>query len=157
MTVEESPYVDQILESLSARLRILETQAATYGLDTPPHIVIEIGQLKEKIEDTRMAHKSIISVQLLAHMEPNERWKRLYDAVWEVEIILYTLQKNIDADRLRLQSRHMEFNTSLQRVMIDSEYQSRTDKRIYIALCTLAALVALLFYLARPRSHSARN
>jgi|ERR1700754_1347383 len=147
MSTEDSPYVDQVLLNLEARLRVLESQAATYGLDTPPHIVVEIEQLKEKIDETKMSHKSIISVQLLARMEPNERWKRLYDAIWEIEIILYTLQKNITADRIRLQARHTEFNTVLQRVLIDSEYDSRAHKRIIAAICVLIVLIAILFYL----------
>lgn len=147
MTTDDSPYVDQVLLNLEARLRVLETQAATYGLDTPPHIVIEIEDLKGKIEETKMSHKSIISVQLLARMEPNERWKRLYDAIWEIEIILYTLQKNVAADRLRLQARHTEFNTALQRTMIDVEYAKRMKAREYAAVALLFVLVAILFYL----------
>lgn len=144
---QESPYVDQILETLAARLRVLEQQAAAYGMDTPPHIVIEIGNIQDKIEETKMANKSIISVQLLQHMEPNERWKRLYDAIWEVEILLYTLQKNTAADRERIQLRHTEFNITLQRTMIENEYYRRIVRVMLVAVFIAYVLIGTLFYL----------
>lgn len=147
MTESDSPYVDKVLDNLTARLRVLEQQAGAYGLDTPPHIVIEIEDIKEKLQETTMAHKSIISVGLLQRMEPNERWKRLYDAIWEVEIILYTLQKNVAVDRIRLQARHTEFNTAIQRVMIESEYMKRNQKRMYYSIAFVIIILTIVLVL----------
>jgi hypothetical protein len=144
---EQGSYVDKILETLAARLNVLELQSAAYGLDTPPHIVTEIEGLKEKIEETRMASKSIISVQLLANMEPNERWKRLYDAIWEVEILLYTLQKNSESDRTRIQNRHTEFNISLQRNIIETEYYRRIVRVLFAATFLAYVLIGALYYM----------
>ena len=144
---ESGSYVDKILETLAARLQVLELQSAAYGLDTPPHIVNEIESLKSKIEETRMASKSIISVQLLANMEPNERWKRLYDAIWEIEILLYTVQKNTEADRMRIQTRHTEFNIALQRNIIETEYYRRIVRYLFFAVCLAYVLIGTLYYM----------
>lgn len=144
--MEITTYVDERLQRLTARLQQLELHAATTGIDTPPHVNIEIDNIRQEIEDVQMSSKSLISVELLQRMEPVERWKRLYEAIWEVEIILHRLQKNTESDRLRTQARHTEFNIANQRATFEIELLKRDQRRIYFILILFGAfaIVALI-------------
>lgn len=142
----DGTYIDQMLQTLTSRLYKLKLQAATYGIDAPPHVSMEIDSIEAHIKQVEMGSKSLISVELLERMEPAERWKRLYDSIWEIEIILYTLQKNVEADRLRLQSRHREFNIAIQRNIFEIELLKRNQRKMYYIFAFLAVLVAILLY-----------
>lgn len=41
--------LDDLIQAHSARLRVLQRQAARQGDDTPPHVVIEIEQIEAKL------------------------------------------------------------------------------------------------------------
>lgn len=47
----ESQHSKRLLETHIKRLKILEEQAAAFGLHCPPHILIEIDTIKEKIKE----------------------------------------------------------------------------------------------------------
>lgn len=144
--MEQTTYVDERLQRLTARLQQLELHAATTGIDTPAHVSIEINNIRQEIEQVQMSSKSLISLELLQRMEPVERWKRLYDSIWEVEIILHTLQKNAESDRLRTQNRHTEFNQQIQRISFENEALKNNQRRMYylFALFGAFALVAVI-------------
>lgn len=142
----ESPYIDDMIKSLEARLHVLEVQAAQMGIDAPPHVVTEIEQIKSRLEEITMGSMSLISVELLQRMEPVERWKRLYDSLWELIIKFHTLEKNVESDRLRLQSRHKDFNIAIQRNTIENEFIKRNQRLIMYAFIFLFLLIALSFF-----------
>jgi len=54
MTSKSVQHLEGLKETHIKRLQILEQQAATYGISTPPHILIEIEELKRKIEDINL-------------------------------------------------------------------------------------------------------
>ncbi len=51
MNMEQSEHFRRLKETYIRRLHILEQQAATFGVSTPPHILMEIEDLKGKISD----------------------------------------------------------------------------------------------------------
>lgn len=147
--MEQTTYVDERLQRLTARLQQLELHAATTGIDTPPHVNIEIDNLRQEIEQVKMSSKSLISLELLQRMEPVERWKRLYDSIWEVEILLYTLQKNTENDRIRTQKRHMEFNVNDQRATFEIELLKRNLRKTQYILSLLVVFIVIALYILR--------
>lgn len=51
MTTSEKNHLDKLLKIYYRRLQVLETQVAQYGIDAPAHIVLEIEDIKEKIQE----------------------------------------------------------------------------------------------------------
>jgi len=47
---EEAKHVAALVEIKRKRLRVLEKQAAFYGVNTSPEVVMEIDELKAKID-----------------------------------------------------------------------------------------------------------
>lgn len=65
---EEIAHQRTLQREYRKRLRVLEAQAAKFGIYVPPHIQIEIDEMNEKISDCEnaiMAHKEALSAQLL--------------------------------------------------------------------------------------------
>lgn len=54
MTDEASRHLDELREAHTKRLYILEEQAAKFGISAPPHVLIEIDDLKRKIEELNL-------------------------------------------------------------------------------------------------------
>lgn len=121
----------------------LELQTAAMGLNTPPHIAMEIENIRDQIKQMQIGSRDIISVELLQRMEPAERWKRLYDAIWEIEQVIYTLQKNAEQSRDHLQARHKEFNTEIQRIGFENELLRRSYTRLSLAAWGTSGFVGL--------------
>lgn len=143
-----SPYTDQLLKRLNQRLEHLELQAASYGLDVPVHIALEIDNTRAQIEQIEVGSRSIISVELLEKMEPAERWKRLYDAIWQVEVELYSIKKTLESDRQHNQSRHKEFNMTIQKTIFDMDLIKRTQGKIYYIALFISLFIFIEVYLS---------
>jgi len=143
-----SAYTDQLLHTLNERLYHLQLQEATYGADVPVHVAMEIESTKARIERIQVGSRNIISVELLEKMETPERWKRLYDAAWQLEVDLYTVEKTLESDRHHNQSRHKEFNMAVQRNTFEIEMMKREQKRLYIYALFLALLICIEIYIS---------
>jgi hypothetical protein len=72
MDAEERKHLLLLRETHIKRFRVLELKAAIYGIDTPPHILMEIEDLKEKIRsiDLQLGEGQIL-VSLVDHMKQN--------------------------------------------------------------------------------------
>lgn len=143
-----SPYTDQLLQTLNERLQHLNLQAATYGLNMPTHIAMEIDSVKTQIEQIEVGSRNIISVELLERMEPVERWKRLYDAIWQLEVDLYSIKKTLDSDRHHNQSRHKEFNMTIQKTIFDMALIKRTQGKIYYIALFISLFIFIEVYIS---------
>lgn len=142
----ENTYIGELIQKLGDRLAHLEVKAAQYGLDAPVHVLTEMEDIKSQLEELQMSTKSLVSIELLQRQTPLEIWKRLYDAIWEIEIILHTLKKNTEADRIRIQGRHTEFNTTLQRNVFEVELLKRHQSRIVFWFGVFVVVVIIMFF-----------
>jgi hypothetical protein len=148
----ENTYIGEMIEKLGGRLAALKIKAAQYGIDAPVHVLTEIEDIETQMQELQMSTKSLVSIELLQRQTPLEIWKRLYDAIWEVEIRLHTLIKNAEADRIRLQSRHTEFNTVLQRSIFEIELLKRNQtKHFYASIAFVVLVIMMLFIFALLR------
>lgn len=149
--MSEQKFLDDMVNALTKRLQALEMQAATFGLDTPPHISIEIEDIKQKIETTRLGAHSLLSADMINNMPPVERWKRLYDATWDIEIRIYAIEKELKNDRINIQSRHKEFNIAIQKVLFDNVSLWNNIHRLYIFIgfnfLITIVLIALTYFI----------
>lgn len=143
-----SPYTDQLLQRLNQRLEHLELQAANYGIDVPVHIAMDIDSTKAQIEQIEVGSRSILSVELLEKMEPAERWKRLYDAIWQVEVDMYSIKKTLESDRHHNQSRHKEFNTTIQRLTFYMDMIKSTQRKIYYIALIICIFIFIEVYIS---------
>lgn len=140
---------EKLLETLEQRRNILEQQQARYGLDVPPHILLELDELRDEIEHTKMRHRGIMSAELLASMPPAEIWKNLYDSQWETNVIIYAMQKETERDRKNIQNRHREFNETIQKLIFENELLKRNQRYMFMALVFLSlCLIVILFIFA---------
>jgi len=87
--MEQSEHLRRLKETYTRRLHILEQQAATFGLSTPPHILMEIEDLKQKI--------SAIDAPLTPSEPSNAETVRS-----SITKILFLAADPTDAARLRL-------------------------------------------------------
>lgn len=71
MGVENLDQQQRIRRAKQDRLNMLEEQAATYGIDTPPHITIEIGTLRKELEIRETVITSPIAPKLAQELGPN--------------------------------------------------------------------------------------
>lgn len=142
----ENTYVGEMIQKLGDRLQILELQAASYGIDAPPQVLTEIQDIKSRIEQLQMSTKSLVSIELLQRMTPLEIWKRLYDAIWEIELIIHTIKKNIESDTVRIQKRHTEFNISVQRNSFEIELLKRGYSSIRFWFIVFVVVVILMLF-----------
>lgn len=55
---EETQHYIRVRKSKQARLRILDEQAATYGIAVPPHIEMERGSLRDELSMVEIAIQS---------------------------------------------------------------------------------------------------
>lgn len=140
----ESTYTDEFLQTLTRRLEQLELQAAALGLQTPPHVSVEIEDIKAKIEQVKVENQSIISIEIIERMTPAEQWKRLYDEIWKIEKIVYTLQQNDTNNRIHQQKRHAEFNTAIQNIIFEHVLIKRDIHRLNV-LVLIIGVLSLLF------------
>jgi len=143
-----SPYTDQLLQRLNQRLEHLELQAAGYGIDVPVHIAMDIDSTKAQIEQIEVGSRSILSVELLEKMEPAERWKRLYDAIWQVEVDMYSIKKTVESDRHHNQSRHKEFNTTIQHLTFYMDMIKSTQRKIYYIAMIVCIFIFIEVYIS---------
>ncbi|PDW00285.1 effector-associated domain 2-containing protein [Candidatus Chloroploca asiatica] len=54
MSSDDRVHLEELLRTYRRRLQVLELQAAQFGIYAPPHITIEIDDLKVHIQDTEM-------------------------------------------------------------------------------------------------------
>lgn len=145
--METSTYTDELITTLTRRLHELELQAAAMGMSTPPHVNVEIQDIRERVQVLSQSAHPIISAEMIARMEPGERWKRLYDAIWELEVMVYSQQKNGDAARLDIQKRFMDINKLIQRCVFEIEIAKRERRRLYMLVGIYAAAVVVTVFI----------
>src|SRR5262245_30742805 len=59
MNEAERQHLTELRDAHVARLRVLEKQAATFGLHAPPHVLTEIDTIKQKIADLEQQLKPV--------------------------------------------------------------------------------------------------
>ncbi|NOK60947.1 MAG: hypothetical protein GFH27_549289n71 [Chloroflexi bacterium AL-W] len=121
----------QLLDTYQRRLQILELQAAQFGINTPPHIVMEIEDLTKKIKEienqinpTNTLKNATIPVQItnLSNNQKND----LVDLLLEMpslsdrgtrEVVLARLPKRITNSIVRHTSNKTDVSNILQTVL----------------------------------------
>ena len=68
---EQDIHFKKIREIHVRRLQVLELQAAQFGINTPPHIVLEIEDIKEKIRLIELQLKKYINAT--EHLEHSQK------------------------------------------------------------------------------------
>jgi hypothetical protein len=63
---QDREHAERIRQTLLRRLRELEVQAATYGPSTPPHILIDIDDVKSKLSAVEPLAQNVTDPQILA-------------------------------------------------------------------------------------------
>ncbi len=101
MSNQRREHLDKLRRMHQKRLNVLELQAASYGLATPPHVLIEIEDIQEKIKS--------IEMQLAEIEHPIQQ-------VLEQRVIsiLFLSADPTDAARLRLGEELREIQDKLQ-------------------------------------------
>ena len=74
MGVEDLAQQERLRKARQARLNVLEEQAARMGIDTPPHITIEIGTLRKELEIRETVIASPIEAKLSQDLGPDGRF-----------------------------------------------------------------------------------
>lgn len=103
--MEQRQHLNELRQNHQRRLRILELQAASFGLSAPPHILIEIEDIRDKIKEVdaqlaeldRSAQKAAVSQVGPAHIT-----------------ILFLSADPSEASRLRLGEEFREIQEKLQ-------------------------------------------
>lgn len=147
----ESTYADDYLRILTRRLEQLELQAAALGVQTPPNIIVEIEDIKAKIEHATIGSESIISIEILERMTPAQQYKGLHDFVWHQSKQIYTLQQNDTSNRINVRERHTEFNIAIQSVQFENALLKLNIRRLnvlFFSICILGMIITYiqLFY-----------
>lgn len=88
---EEIDHTKKLIKVYLKRLRILEIQAATFGILVPPHIQIEIDTTKENIQKCHFSIDTKNRV-LQMHEEINKRLSELQEVNRIIEFIELTIE-----------------------------------------------------------------
>jgi len=100
MNLQESQHLNELLKKHKKRLYILESQAASFGISTPPHILMEIDDIREKI--------SSIDEQLIVTKEfKSSNFANTFS-------VLFLSADPTDASRLRLSEELREIQEQLK-------------------------------------------
>ena len=103
-------HLGELRQKHQRRLQILELQAANYGLSTPPHIVMEIEDIKEKIAaiDRKLASSGVYTPQT------SEQKKMIS--------VLFLSADPTNASRLRLGEELREIQEKLQLAKLRDQF-----------------------------------
>lgn len=139
-------YPDVMRRTLSDRLRVLELQAAQFGLATPVHLVTQIEALHVELAKIDAVNHHPLSQETIESLPPAELWKRLYDAIWEVEINLYAVQSAAKKDKTDREERQKTLDTLLFAQDTQIALVSELSKRLYkIILGTIITVGVFIF------------
>src|SRR5690242_1048523 len=68
MKADERAHLESLLATLLKRLRALEIQEALKGVDTPPHVRVELDDLRQRIADiTEKLRPQTIDIDLFSY------------------------------------------------------------------------------------------
>lgn len=101
MDDQQRKHLEELRRTYQKQLRVLELQAAKFGLSVPPHVVIETDDLREKIVS--------IDTILAESKEPMLRFRKQ-----KVISVLFLSADPTDASRLRLGEELREIQQKLQ-------------------------------------------
>lgn len=74
--MDDQHYIQDLLKNKRRRLQVLELQAARHGSDAPPHILLEIDDLRQEIATLQLDMGSISS--------PNTKWDELASIAYKL-------------------------------------------------------------------------
>jgi len=102
-------HLEELRQQHQRRLQVLEIQAAAYGLSTPPHVLIEIEDIKEKI--------AAIDKQLIAGGTPTPQTPEQ-----RVVSVLFLSADPTNASRLRLGEELRKIQEKLQLAKLRDQF-----------------------------------
>lgn len=65
-----------------ARLQLLEQQQAKFGYDSPPHITLEIAELRESVRLDELSLSDIVPAHIVAELGPIGRFRSLHKDIY---------------------------------------------------------------------------
>lgn len=85
MDIEQRQHQRDLLRAHQSRLRVLELQVAQFGLHTPPHLIIEMDQIKTAIADIEAQRGSTAPAVNRAALRPlrQQALTAYYAETWE--------------------------------------------------------------------------
>ena len=104
-----SQHLEELRQKHQRRLQVLELQAANYGSLAPPHIVIEIEDIKEKIASI---DKQLVSGGESTSQTPRQR----------MVFVLFLSSDPTNASRLRLGEEFREIQKKLQLAKLRNQF-----------------------------------
>jgi len=120
MNEQQQQHLEELLLIHQRRLQVLEFQAASFGLSTPPHILLEIEDIRKEI--------AAIETQL-AQNKQSDGHKRI-SGEGNMITILFLAADPTNASRLRLGEELREIQERLQLAKLRNQF--RLDQRMSV-------------------------
>ena len=105
--------LDGLIAAHVARLRQLEIQAARYGSDAPPHIVIEIERIEAELTQLRAAAATPISAELVEELGPTGRYQLWMSHIMRLDADIGRNRLNLARIEQKLDRLHEKFDELL--------------------------------------------
>lgn len=91
--VQQQTHMGALIAAHTDRLMKLQIQAAAYGNETPPHVLIDIERIERELAQLKAAAATPVSDELVEELGPTGRYQLWMAHIMRIDADIYRLTK----------------------------------------------------------------